>query len=292
MGLQIDNRSRLAALKAENDRLLSGIFSGIREVALIDVPAHANVGDSMIALGELDYFRSHDIAVRYLGAGTQADLAWLAEWSRRPGTAVVHHGGGNFGTIWPSEHNFRLDVINTLLRAQIIQMPQSIHFSDEASAAATRAALAAHPRYTLLVRDAQSLASAAALNVKPLLVPDMAFRLPPMRRHKPQADVLVLSRVDHEARGRQLDGIGDAWNVRVTDWVHAHRPERLLNDLLLGIDGRRSMRVAVAGWLGRHRLARGSRILSMGKIVVSNRLHVHSLCLLHGIPHALANSMD
>jgi len=288
---EIDNRTRLVELKSQNDQALNEVFEGVREVAFLGFPAHENVGDSMIALGAFDYFAGHDIAVRYLGAGMSADLEWLREWSRRSGTAVVHIGGGNFGTLWPGEHAFRLATIAALPDARIIQLPQSLHFSDERRSEETRATVSRHSNYSLLVRDRQSLSVAQKFGVPATLAPDMAFRLPMLKRHESEVDVLVLSRGDREARGKQLEGI-ETPNVRVTDWVRSHRPERALNRLVCKLDGRRAMTGTLAAYLAGHRLRRGNRVLSAGKVVVTDRLHVHILCLLLGIPHALADSID
>jgi len=288
---EINNGARLAELKAQNDKALNEVFTGVREVAFLGFPAHENVGDSMIALGAFDYFASHDIALRYLGAGMSANLEWLREWSSRPGTAVVHIGGGNFGTLWPREHDFRLATIAALPDARIIQLPQSLYFSDERSAEATHATLSRHSNYSLLVRDRQSLSLAVTFGIPGMLAPDMAFRLPMLKRHESEVDVLVLARGDREAKGQQLDGI-ERFNVRVTDWVRSHRPERVLNRLVSNLDGRRATTAKLAAILAQHRLRRGNRVLSAGKVVVSDRLHVHILCLLLGIPHALADSID
>ena len=40
----------------------------------------------------------------------------------------------------------------------------------------------------------------------------------------------------------------------------------------------------------RARLIRGLRILSAGKVVVTDRLHAHILCLLMNIPHVLLDN--
>ena len=42
--------------------------------------------------------------------------------------------------------------------------------------------------------------------------------------------------------------------------------------------------------VARRRLGRGSRLLSRGRVVVSDRLHGHILCLLLGIPHMVLDN--
>jgi pyruvyl transferase EpsO len=40
----------------------------------------------------------------------------------------------------------------------------------------------------------------------------------------------------------------------------------------------------------RQRLRAGCHLLSRGRVVITDRLHAHILCLLHGIPHVLLDN--
>src|SRR3546814_4284411 len=73
---------------------------------------------------------------------------------------VLIHGGGNMGTLWPKHEAFRLHLLRTHRGHPIVQMPQSIHYADPAAAAEMAEAIRGHGQFTLLVRDARSLAFA------------------------------------------------------------------------------------------------------------------------------------
>jgi hypothetical protein len=91
-------------------------------------------------------------------------------------------------------------------RTQVVQLPQSIAFRGNETAAHDAAAIAALPRgmLTLMVRAADSLAYARrryGSNVDVLPAPDVAWSLGALMPGSdgPVADVLVLLRADHEA---------------------------------------------------------------------------------------------
>src|SRR3546814_13528911 len=64
------------------------------------------------------------------------------------------------GTLWPKHEAFRLHLLRTHRGHPIVQMPQSIHYADPAAAAEMAEAIRGHGQFTLLVRDARSLAFA------------------------------------------------------------------------------------------------------------------------------------
>src|SRR3546814_6373990 len=73
---------------------------------------------------------------------------------------ILIHGGGNMGTLWPKHEAFRLHLLRTHRGHPVVQMPQSIHYADPAAAAEMAEAIRNHGQFTLLVRDARSLAFA------------------------------------------------------------------------------------------------------------------------------------
>src|SRR3546814_13596605 len=64
------------------------------------------------------------------------------------------------GTLWPKQEAFRLHLLRTHRGHPIVQMLQSIHYADPAAAAEMAEAIRGHGQFTLLVRDARSLAFA------------------------------------------------------------------------------------------------------------------------------------
>jgi exopolysaccharide biosynthesis predicted pyruvyltransferase EpsI len=269
-------------------------------VALLDYPDHSNVGDSAIWAGEEKYLRDARFDVRYV-----CDLGNFNETAlrqRMPFGQILLHGGGNFGTIWPRYQAFREMVVQRFPEFRIVQLPQSIHFSDERSLARTQRCLSAHRDFTLLVRDRESLGVAQRdLGVHAALCPDSALLLEgSLPRATPEVDVLVLARTDKEQRGA---GLGDftlaGRSVRTADWLD--EPGTAWRSATQWAKaGAQGALGGTAAWqrvqrkcfaaLADERIARGAAQLAQGRVVVTDRLHAHILCMLMGIPHVVLDN--
>lgn len=270
------------------DRILPG-----GKLALVDFPDHSNVGDSAIWLGEIAYLRRAGRMPAYVSALGNHDDAAMAD-TIGDGTILIH-GGGNFGTLWPKHEAFRLQMLRQHRDRAIVQMPQSIHYDAPERADEMAAAIRQHGRFTLLVRDAKSLAFARdRFDCTVELCPDAALmlgRLP--RPAQPVAPVFALLRTDHE----RADGADAALpaGVIADDWLEEDERERrririalkLRRLLVRDPQARRLMRQrTLAEW----RVQRGLAMLAQGETVVTDRLHAHILSLLLDIPHVLLDN--
>ena len=198
---------------------------------------------------------------------------------------ILLHGGGNFGDIWLHHQRFRERVIATFPELRIVQLPQSIHYRDDAKAEDTARLIERHPAFTLLVRDQASLDFARArFACDSRLVPDAAFQIGPTRPGRAETDVLALLRTDEEQAG---GGGEPPAGVRIEDWLGENRllgRAVALAGLVRG--GRRGRYAAVA----EARVRRGMRQLSAGRAIVTDRLHGHILATLLGRPQALLDN--
>lgn len=266
-----------------------------KSYALVDFPDHSNVGDSAIWLGELAYFRQH---LGYEPAYTCSHQRYAPDVLERycPEGPIFIHGGGNFGDIWPHHHNFRLEILRSFPARRIVQLPQSIHFSDEARLEETARAIAAHGNFLLLVRDKPSLELARQrFDCEVRLSPDMAFCIGVVDRPAPPVlDILYLLRTDAERRDGVLPALREGEDV--ADWIEDELlPLRiakacgLARGMITGPGSHRSRNAFYedAAW---SRVRRGLRLLSKGSAVVTDRLHSHILSLLLGIPHAVLDN--
>jgi len=202
---------------------------------------------------------------------------------------ILLHGGGNLGDFWGDHQRFREQVIRDFPGRRIIQLPQTIYFMDAWGVGEARRVFDAHKDFTLLCRDDESLRFAAAEFGGPCRrCPDMAFVLGPLRRPTPpQSDVVWLARTDAESCGT---GAGvECDRVERTDWLE--EPSTPLRERSLSLSGQ--IESQPRDWppvldallqtydpLARERLERGCRILSRGRVVITDRLHGHILCLL------------
>ncbi len=274
-------------------------------VALLDFPDYANPGDSAIWLGALSCLS----ALGFDRPVYASDVRSFDERSLRralPTGTILMTGGGNLGDLWPRHQEFRERILRAFPDHAVVQLPQSIHFDSLTALAAARRVFAAHPRYTLLVRDRQSADIAGELGCAAVLCPDLAFCLLPIEEPalKPSSrtddapGTLWLMRTDHESSGTKTPH-----GIAHVDWVDAepsaldrlagHLRDHLARAATNGQTpslGSRSVRRTLSAlypMLARRHVVRGCRLLQSARLVVTDRLHGHILSLLLGVRHVL-----
>jgi pyruvyl transferase EpsO len=257
------------------------------------LPLHGNVGESAMVLGAFALLGE----LGWPPPTVISDIETFEPSSvgrRLRGGPIVIGGGGNFGDLWPREHAIRLRILRELPDVPVIQLPQSVHFGTERTRDETAAALQGRSGVTLLVRDRRSLATLqeALGDQAPVLCPDIAFALGLLDRGEPDTDLVRLIRRDHESR---LDEERRA-SVGGIDWVEEGPAppimrERRLRDLGLRWPWLRPLtdraREGLHLPMARTRLERGLGLLRRGRVIVTDRMHAHILCLMLGIPHVL-----
>lgn len=298
VGREVSSVEALSALQERTLATARQVLAGIRCCALVDYPDHANVGDSMIWLGEVALLERLGIEIRYACSRQNYDRAML---ERRIGAdgAVLIHGGGNFGTLWPDHQEFRERLLAEFPQHRVVQMPQSINFErNDAALTLARTKIARHGAFSLLVRDVASREFARAnFECPTALCPDMAFMIGALHSDQPASvDYMLLARSDKEQAAawssvfdklpHERSACRDWLGFGVEEWgiARAQRAGRAA--------ARRSLR---ANWLweklmreeARARMRRGVRLLGQGRIVVTDRLHAHVLCSLLDKPHVV-----
>jgi exopolysaccharide biosynthesis predicted pyruvyltransferase EpsI len=293
------NHERIYHLQDKITKVMASLVPRSKEVILLDFPDHSNVGDSAIWLGETTFFRkTHGIRPNYV---CTTDNCSFDAIEKTKGTIFLH-GGGNFGDIWPDFQMFRESVLRRFPNRPIVQLPQTILFSNPENLTRSAEIINAHPSFTLLVRDSKSYDMAkAAFRCNIELCPDMAFFLGPLERAVPAVhDTLLLLRTDKEANlDRIVPSTLPQHSCRV-DWleddpdfqVHAKR-RAVLSLPILGTNAlkRNKRRELLYRKVAEARLQRGINLLSSGKFIITDRLHAYILSLLLGIPNqALDNN--
>jgi len=295
-----------SALRERVDAELAAVVPPGAPVALIGFPNHSNPGDAAIWVGELAWLRRHGHRIDYACDWLSYDPGQLARAA--PGATLLLHGGGNLGDVWPAHQALRERLIAAFPGHRIVQLPQTLAFSDPANLERARRVFDAHPDLHLLLRDHRSLEQArAAFACESRLCPDAAFALGPLDRlGEPTADVVWLARTDAEATGapaaapagvRRVDWLSE--KTGDPGWTGAEARLRLVSrggGRVLKRTGAALAPAAPALWRlydrqATSRLQYGRRLLSGGRAVVTDRLHGHILCVLMDIPHvALDNS--
>ena len=263
--------------------------------ALVDFPNHSNVGDSAIWAGEMAYLRRYaPQPPAYVCSIPDFSMDELLE--RCPTGPIFIHGGGNFGDIWLPHQEFRNQLLERTKGRQLIQLPQSIHFSSMEKLEEVARLIEAHGSFTLFVRDQESYDLARRhFQCETILCPDMAFFIGPIPRpRRPDIDVLCLLRTDIERV--ELASQGDLGaDVRVRDWLGEPKAELHLarawgGASALATHGPQATRFGVYKAAADLRVRRGTRLLASGRAIVTDRLHTHILSLLLGIPHAVLDN--
>ncbi len=293
--IALPNDDLVGWLSRSAESVLGPLIGPGTRVALLDFPMYANVGDSVIWIGTRRLLRRLGVRVVYVADMASFSPAVLV--GRLGRGTILLQGGGNFGDLWPAYQRFRESVIEAFPGHRLIQLPQTLRFRQRETLARAKAVLGRHPNFTLLVRDQESLEFARhEFDVRSVLCPDLAPAVGALaRRGRPIVDVVALCRGDLEASGTFPDLPGMV--SEHIDWAAEPKgfEERVLRAArrfggpasAVGLVTR--LLLHPYDLLARQRLARGRRLLSRGRAVLTDRLHGHILSLLLGIPHVLLN---
>ena len=301
-----DHTAVIAGVRQELDRVLDPFLRALGPYAVVGYPRARNIGEYLMWLGTAEHLRRRGIRPVYICDRTGYARHELAARLGGTGTILLA-GGGNLGDLWHHEQRFREQVLEDFPDIRIVQLPQSMHFRKDENLDRARKVFAAHPDFTLLLRDPVSFAAASeAFGPRTVLSPDVAFGMPPVDagdRHP--HGILWLARGDHESRHPPGD-LPAA--VRRWDWASGHgRPfawgvARRLGTTMAG-DGieRRPRAIAAAGHalvglsgvrFARGHLARGVDRLAAAEVVVTDRVHGHILALLLERPQVVLDNDD
>jgi pyruvyl transferase EpsO len=285
---------------------------GGRRVALVDYPHSINSGDHAIWLGEKAFLKAAGAEVAYQCHAFDYRPDALAETVGDG--LILMHGGGNFGDLYTLYNEFRLRVLADFPANPVIVLPQQATFLDHAYLNRVRRVLA--PRtgpLTLVARDAttQRLFERFFSDLAEIrLAPDMAFALGRQRPLcKPLYDIVWIGRTDgekaHANDAQTVTGLED-------DSLTTVRPKGFVDGLAMDFTARhRPGKVLLTDWysvvtsgtvvqslndmgpdaMSAAYVRRALLLLSMGRLVVTDRLHAHVLCLLLGRPHILMNNL-
>jgi pyruvyl transferase EpsO len=298
------NRSLDAAFQFAQVQLAKAVRAAARPgrpAVLVDMPPYLNLGDSLIAIGEMSLLREGSVDLRGIYHGHPPSRV-LQQIDEQEGTIFIH-GGGNFGTLWPAHQEFRERIATDYRRTRIVQLPQSIHFATEDSAARSFGVLRSHPDFVLFVRDEPSRALAIRHGIdSPQLNIDSAFMLDVGHALQPIASYCLLARGDLERR-YDTDALAAGLRRRgatvVCDWGVSHTTlPACVSRWRIGIDeayaGLLSRRAGGGSFPGGmfgaarfygNRLAIAKRALCAGTVLVTDRLHAHILAVLLKWPH-------
>ncbi len=311
-------------LKQELHKELSQIKS-FQKCAFLGYPNYSNVGDHLIWLGGLSYFLDTvKTKIAYISAGNDFSSEDLESSLGDSNSAIFFCGGGNLGDIWHEHQIFREQVIENHPNRPVIIFPQAIYFQDEDNLNRARKVFNAHPNLTLVTRDQYSyqLATKYFDCCKNFLAPDLAFQLANMpglsNKNSGSSSILYHSRNDSEINQKVSPKVIDLPNLYTEDWLSFKDEQAPKSSTLKGIYWIFSQAWEQGDllpkqwfyqrlWKYSHPYASKFKVLPRAqnhleslrymhygvyqfkqhKLVITNRLHGHILCVLMGIPHVV-----
>ncbi|MDE7081544.1 MAG: polysaccharide pyruvyl transferase family protein [Muribaculaceae bacterium] len=135
-------------------------------------PYYANIGDHLIWAGEVEFLST--LPYKCLGSHNITTWQW-PELSEN--TVIIFEGGGNFGELYPEEHDLRMEIIRRYPRNRIVILPQSVAYKSDERIAEDGGIIDSHPDLHLCLRDEASYRFAVENfpKCKKYKLPDMAF---------------------------------------------------------------------------------------------------------------------
>lgn len=279
---------------------LQYIKGGNTNYSIVDYPSYNNIGDSAIWVGQkLALYKVFGKGPNYVTS--QEDYRSDLPHFCKKGVIFIQ-GGGNFGNLWPHHQRFRLRVLREHQDRKIVQLPQSIYFCGNKGLEDTKFEIGRHKNFHLFVRDRASYEFAVKEFDCPVsLLPDAAHAIPYYSGCVAEHDVLSLIRSDKESAIPRLNEILSAYGP-TTDW---EKLDGFFYDNASKVDKffRRRLQYKFASSktmmlyrsrmydrLAQKAVNKGTLLLSLGELVISDRLHAHILCVLMGKRHISVES--
>lgn len=295
----------VAELAARAESVVSPLVPSGTRCAIVGFPNHDNAGDSAIWVGERMLLERLGALVVYAcDVWTYSPDALAAALG--DGTILLH-GGGNLGDLWPRQQQLRESLLADFPGHRVVQLPQSIHFGEQASVDRFRGVVRAHGDLVVLARERQSLEAATAFGAEAILCPDVAFVLGPiMPRERARVEIVWLARTDKESRFG--GGHTSSQEVLEVDWIRPVEDEpgwseeataaletvhaltaRIQEGVPAGPEADAAL-LRAYDVVAAQRVERGCRILARGRVVITDRLHGHVLSLLMGLPNVVLDN--
>lgn len=285
-----DHAKIMQSLSDKHDVLAALI--GTDHVHYLDVPMHRNIGDLLIMLGTLRFFKRYQIKVAFKAPY----FSYRTRWARRK-DVIVFQGGGNFGDLYEGPQQVRQHLVQQLPKNRIVILPQTIHFRSRRAYDECCGVFSRHPDLHVCVRDHLSYELALPMSRNVYLLPDLAHQLWPIQRLRPSENGhLAVIRDDEERAAssvtgydlcldwRELVGPGNKYRIRIARGV--------LRGLFLARVKREHLASQLDLWIdyAEKLVSDAVDLFSKYDVITTDRLHAHILACLMGIPNTVLNN--
>ena len=199
-------------------------------VIIADAPYYDNIGDILIWRGTMDFLNENGVKLlRNYGAGFFPFPVMDED------VTTLLMGGGNFGDLWRTLQDNRLEIIARYPENRIVMLPQSICYHDKGLIEKDSDLMARHSGLHLFARDQASYEILSNhFNRNHIhLAPDMAFYIEPRQlslyRNRDDGKNLYLLRSDKELH---QDAPTTLLEADVTsDWPNPEKTKRIIRNL-------------------------------------------------------------
>ncbi|MBM6845216.1 polysaccharide pyruvyl transferase family protein [Phocaeicola plebeius] len=200
---------------------------------LIDLPYFQNVGDILIWQATLDLLKEISYKCLY---SCSLD-SYIKPKKIDSNILIILMGGGNYGDLWIRHQEFRHQILNDFPYNPILQLPQSVHFTNETYFKKDIHKFSQHHgKIDFFLRDLNSynIITTHYKNVNAHLVPDIVFSFNIQRWTKPtiynQNQTLFVCRQDKERNTNP-----DIFNIIPQNAIKADWPPMEKNFLRLRV---------------------------------------------------------
>jgi pyruvyl transferase EpsO len=274
---------------------------GKRRIAYLDYPMYGNIGDLLIMIGNLAFFRKN----RFMISSSMTAF----EVNRRPIPAddvIILQGGGNFGDLYPLHQDFRESIIRRHKENRILVFPQTLFFRSDEKYRKTCGTLSGHPDLHIFCRDSNSHELARRMTKNVYMMPDTAHYLwgeSWISTEYPESDAmtygkLALLRTDQE---RKPVSSPDIEADKIMDWpslVGKHEAKIALMKKVwktsrrLGLECRLVDGIKLGFWqnYARRLIEDAVKEFRRARMIVTDRLHGHILACLMSKKHELLDN--
>jgi len=288
------------------------------KILLVDPAYHGNVGDHMLTLGEIEFVKGlkYELLQCDLIQGNQfyPNCGDFSEYKRQGAKIALWHAGGNWGDLWRIAQDVRIKTFKDLLAQgfTVIGMPQSLHYESkdlekqdvqvmkENIAAglglSSPSALNKNPgkkesqsRLIFTWREEESFEKAKKLYpfADNRLMPDIAFQIGPYAPIRPTdldslelKDIMLLLRDDHESTVLQ-----DRSEYSIQEMLEKNPKGKGITFVMADWPKRLDIFGLSTNPVLKEYLFSDSaiKLLSLGRVVVGDRLHAAVLAYLSGL---------
>jgi exopolysaccharide biosynthesis predicted pyruvyltransferase EpsI len=273
-----------------NERLSHLINSNY---VLYDIPFYNNVGDLLIWEGELHFLKK----IKYKRINSFSAFLFKKDQHLPSNIIILLQGGGNFGDIWRVHQEFRLKIIQEYPNNKIIIFPQTVYYQNHETMLRDAEIMRQHKNLTICARDMVSYNLLKKyFNNNILLVPDMAFCIPPKQllsqtSHNQTNKTLYLKREDKEFKNGIKHNF-ENHSIDAYDWPCMTHNDfvQILFKVFLRL---KSYKLSL--WYAQHiykwyLIKNSVKFISQYKEIYTTRLHTSILCTLLGKKHHILDN--